>query len=415
MGDYVARLAETLAQQGQDVLVFVAERNEERSAKTKWATLKRAATGTECAEGAMREGGASFAAGERRQAAALHNGNMRVVELKLDGWGNVARAVETIRSAHPERVQIEYSSYGWSRWGFAFWFNAFVSRLRRAGLRVTLALHEIPIEFEAHPWRAAVAAMQRLHFAGLVRAADEIVTNTPGRVRLMRGWFSARGKPIVFRPNSATIPVSPMGGARRAELRATHGADGGTLVVATFGFFHAAKRYEEVIEAVAQMPPRPAMTLWLLGDTRATQPAYLEKLRAHVGKKGLEGKVWWSGHLEAADISAALQTTDIFVLPQGDGHLTRSSAFMAAAAHGLAVIAVRNEENQQAFTHGADVWLVERASAESFAEAIRRLAGDAALRERLGRNLRVLYEQEFSWAAVVGRGWRSARKAVASG
>jgi len=102
------------------------------------------------------------------------------------------------------------------------------------------------------------------------------------------------------------------------------------------------------------------------------------------------------------ELSGYLQAIDIFVLPQPDGHLTRSSAFMAAAAHGLAVIAVRNVENQKDFAHGENVWLVDASRAELFAQAFRQLADDAALRARLGENLRALYARKFAWEVAAG-------------
>ena len=71
---------------------------------------------------------------------------------------------------------------------------------------------------------------------------------------------------------------------------------------------------------------------------------------------------------------------------------------MAAAAHGLPVIAVQNAENQAEFAHGENVWVVEASQAELFTAAIAHLAEDAALRERLGRNLRQLYEARFAWS-----------------
>jgi len=139
--------------------------------------------------------------------------------------------------------------------------------------------------------------------------------------------------------------------------------------------------------------------LWLLGDSRAAAPAYVEKLRERARSLGIDD-VFWSGRLDSADVSAHLQACDVFVLPQADGHLTRSSAFMAAAAHGLPVIAVRNPGNQQEFTHGRDVWLAEKSSSSAFSEALGGLLVDPQLRFKLGGNLRKLYEEKFDWAVA---------------
>ncbi|MCL5287443.1 MAG: glycosyltransferase, partial [Acidobacteria bacterium] len=262
-------------------------------------------------------------------------------------------------------------------------------------------LHEFPLEFAHAPLHAGISLVQRAHFALLVLGADEVLTNTQERVRVLRRWFPWRREAIHYRPNSSHIPVAVNGAEGRTALRAKH-APGAELVVATFGMFHPAKHYEDAIEAVAQTREALRAALWLLGDAQQAQGKYLETLRAKIRASRLEGAVWWSGHQEPHELSACLQAVDIFVLPQPDGHLTRSSAFMAAAEHGLAVIAVQNAENQMEFAHGENVWLVERASAELFAQAIRQLANDAALRERLGKNLQTLYKQRFAWE-VAGR------------
>jgi glycosyltransferase involved in cell wall biosynthesis len=376
VGDYTARLAETLGRQGHEVIVYVAERKEDGSSRLQVGSLNG-------------------------PGAAAAGGRIRVVELKLNKWGDVAGAVRKIREAEPERVQIEYSNYGWSRVGCAFWLNRFVGALRQQGVRVTVALHEFPLYFRQAPLQAGISLAQRAHFGLLAMSASEVLTNTRERVRLLRRWVPWKQRAIHYRPNSATIPVAPVSAEKRAALRAEHGAGRGEIVVSTFGAFHSGKRYEAAIEAVAKLRRELPLTLWVLGDERGAQAKYVAQLRERA--RPLEEQAWWPGHMPAEEISACLQATDIFVLPQPDGHLTRSSAFMAAAAHGLAVIAVRNDENQAEFTHGENVWLVEKNGAGQFAEAIRRLASDPSLRERLGRNLRAVYEKEFAWEKTAVR------------
>jgi len=371
VGDCTARLAESWQQQGHEVTVFVASPEKSGSQKSEVRSPEE---------------------------------GIRVIRIKLDELRDVRAAAEAIAAAKPEQVQIEYSNYGWSRWGFAFHVDALVRALRKNGLPVTVALHEFPLEFLQHPLHAGISVVQRLHFARLVLGANEVLTNTQERVRILRRWFPWRRETIRFRPNSSNIPVAASNAERTAHLRAER-APGAALVVAIFGMFHPAKHYEEVVEAAGQVRNELPIALWMLGNERQAQAAYLEKLRARVRANQLEGAVWWSGHLAAGELSAYLQAVDIFVLPQPDGHLTRSGSFMAAAAHGLAVIAVRNVENQKDFAHGENVWLVDANRAELFAQAFRQLANDAALRARLGKNLRALYARKFAWeVAAAPRG-----------
>src|SRR5262249_26449968 len=147
-------------------------------------------------------------------------------------------------------------------------------------------------------------------------------------------------------------------------------ADGGR-VIATFGMFHTAKRYEAVIEAASRLRQKNVQ-LWMLGETDNAPAGYLERMKEKARTHGIEGRVAWPGRMEAGDISRMLQAVDVFVLPQADGQLTRSGSFMAAAAHAMPVVAVRaaNERDQSGFMHGENVWFVERATPEAFAEAI---------------------------------------------
>ena len=384
VGDYTARLAESWARQGHEVTVFVASEGNQKS--------------------------------EIRSQNDPEAQRFRVERIRLDASGDVRAAVEAIAAAKPEQVQLEYSNYGWSRWGFAFHVDALVRALRKSGLPVTVALHEFPLEFLQHPLRAGISVVQRAHFARLVQGASEVLTNTPERVRILRRWFPWRRETIRFRPNSSNIPMAASNAERCAALRAER-APGAELVVATFGTYHRDKNFEAVIEAAGDARRELPLALWLLGDASPAQPGYVEMLRRRVRERGMESAAWWPGRLNVEEISASLQAVDLFVLPQPDGHLTRSGAFMAAAAHGLAVIAVRNEENQRDFAHGENVWLVDASRAELFAQAFRQLADDAALRARLGKNLRALYDRKFAWeVAAAPRNtlasgeWRVARK-----
>ncbi len=372
VGDYTARLAESWEQQGHEVTVFVASQGENGGQRSEVGCQKNSEA-------------------EERKVG------IRVARIGLDGWGDIGEAVEAIREARPDAVQLEYSNYGWSRWGFAFWMNRLVHELHRAGMRVTVAMHEFPLTFAQAPLQAGISLVQRLHFALLVLDADEVLTNTHERVRILRRWFPWRRGTIHYRPNSSNIPLAAARAEEKAALRARHGGPGAALVVSTFGTFHFNRNFEALIEAASEMQREAPVALWLLGDTSLAQPAYMEKLRGRIRERGLEGVSWWPGRMAPKEISMCLQASDIFVLPQPDGHLTRSGTFMAAAAHGLPVIAVRNTENQTDFTHGENVWLVAESRADLIAQAMQKLAGDAALRARLGSNLRTLYEKKFAW------------------
>lgn len=362
VGDFTAHLAAELASRGEDVVVLT------------------------------------------QPAGGPRPAGVQILEAPLRGWGNLFRVLRVIEASGAGRVQLEYSSYGWGRFGFDFAVNALAWALRLRGIPVTLACHEHSIHWTMSPVALASGLLQRLHFALLYLAADEILANTPERVRRLGRWLPWMRERIHFRANGSNIPLHPLAPEQREAMRRERGADATTLVVAVFARFARAKNHAAAIHAVARLREKNRVQLWLLGDPADADAEYLAALRSLT--RGLGADAFWSGHLAAGQVSMLLQAADVFVLPQADGHLTRSGAFMAAAAHGLPVVAVRNAENQPGFLHSEHVWLVDQGTSECIAAGLERLAADSALRQRLGKNLRSLYEAKYAWGRIRAGGSR---------
>ncbi len=347
---------------------------------------------------------------EGRPASALP-----VREHSLRGWRDLKPVLREVAAAAPDRVQLEYSGYAWGRWGVAWWLNALLFALRRRKIPVHIGLHETAIRMRQHPLQIPVALAQWAHIGLMLAAAETVELNMRSRVELLGRAFPWWRTKLRYRPNSSTISVVATHEADRVALWRERGVANGEAVVATFGMFHTAKHYQALIGAVARLAGKRKVKLWMLGDVAMAAPEYLARLKALAGERGIEQQVWWAGRLEAADVSRALQAADVFVLPQSDGHLTRSSAFMAAAAHGLPLVAVRNPagRDQAEFTHGENVWLVERSAPEEIAAALAALLAAPAAAARMGAALRRLYEERFGWSSSLGVGTsRAARERV---
>ena len=326
-----------------------------------------------------------------------------VRELPLTGWSDYQTVLAAIERAAPDRVQLEYAGYGWNSWGTAWWLNALLLALRQRKIPVHIGLHEIAIGMRQHPLQLPVALAQWVHIGLLIAAAETVAVNLPSRVTLLGRvfpWWRAR---LRYRPNSSNIPVVPLASSERSALRRERGVARGDAVVATFGMFHRDKNYQALISAFALLRRTRSAKLWMLGDVAMAAPDYRQQLQALVREEGVEQDVWWSGRLDDAEVSRALQAADVFVLPQPDGHLTRSGAFMAAAAHGLPVVAVRDPGNcgQQEFRHGENIWLVERSTPQPIVEALRILLDDLTVAGLLGLNLQRLYTAKFSWSRAI--------------
>jgi glycosyltransferase involved in cell wall biosynthesis len=74
-----------------------------------------------------------------------------------------------------------------------------------------------------------------------------------------------------------------------------------------------------------------------------------------------------------------------------------------AATVGRAVISADTPAAREVFTHGETAWLCPAGNPQALADAIRRLAGDVALRTRLGAQAARLMREQFSLAARGGR------------
>jgi glycosyltransferase involved in cell wall biosynthesis len=328
--------------------------------------------------------------------------SVSIVEHALSGRRDLRGVLAAILEQKPERVQLEYAGYAWGRWGVAWWVNALLFALRRRKIPVHIGLHEAAIRMRENAWQIPVALAQWVHVGLLLAAADSVEVNMLTRVAELGRvfpWWRAR---LRYRPNSSTIPVVSATAGARAAFRRQHGAGETDAVVATFGMFHSTKNYAALIEAVARVRATRRVKLWMIGDSGMAASGYLAGLREKIGELGIEESVWWSGRLDAGEVSLALQAADVFVLPQADGHLTRSSALMAAAAHGLPVVAVRNPADQIEFTHGKDVWLVERSVPEEIAAGVHALLGDPGRASEMGQALRRLYQARFAWQVTLG-------------
>ena len=121
------------------------------------------------------------------------------------------------------------------------------------------------------------------------------------------------------------------------------------------------------------------------GNPAAVPLARLEGWRA-------EGLVDWQGHRD--DIPAVWQESHIAVLPSYREGLPK--ALLEAAACARPIVAADVPGSREVACHGESALLVPPRDAAALAAAILRLAGDPALRARLGAGGRALVEREFS-------------------
>jgi glycosyltransferase involved in cell wall biosynthesis len=181
-----------------------------------------------------------------------------------------------------------------------------------------------------------------------------------------------------------------------------------------------------LLDALARLPV--SFRLIVVGGD-ATQPqdrAYIAEVRHQMEERGLSERVLITGHCAADEVSAHLLAADLAALPFADGASFRRGSLLAALAHGVPVITTtddrrpttddrtrtKNREPRtdtassirytEQLTDSDNVLFVSPKDPAALAAAIERLAGDAALRARIGAGGQELAAQ-FSWESIAER------------
>ncbi|HEX3735804.1 MAG TPA: glycosyltransferase family 4 protein [Solirubrobacterales bacterium] len=145
------------------------------------------------------------------------------------------------------------------------------------------------------------------------------------------------------------------------------------------GFANPAKGGDVLVEALAAAlagEPRLRVTLAGPGEPPPAMTALASR----------EPGVSWAGWLEEGDKDELLRSSQVFVMPSRSEGLPM--ALLEAMAYGLAVLATEVGGIPEIVEPGVDGLLVAAEEPRALADALVRLGGDPALRERLGEGAR---------------------------
>jgi len=306
-----------------------------------------------------------------------------------------ARAARRVRVLRPELVHLQFAP---SAFGFSPWIGLLPDAV---GAPVVTTLHE-------YGWWSAPAWVPSSVWTPLERrwpvdretwrlapASAAVVTTNAGHAAAV-----ARR---VDRP-TVTIPLAPnvpdCGPVDARAVRARHGIPADAQVVAFFGFVHPVKGLRYLIEAVARLRRRhPRLHLLLLGGfTSRALPAreadaFRDELVGRAVDCGVADIMTITGHLPAAEVSAALHAADVAAFPFTAGATTKSGALLSAFAHGLPTLVTAADPPDPELVDGATVVVADRVrDVDALVEPLARLLDDPALRHRVaagGRGLAV--------------------------
>jgi glycosyltransferase involved in cell wall biosynthesis len=149
------------------------------------------------------------------------------------------------------------------------------------------------------------------------------------------------------------------------------------------------KGVPDLLNALARAPlDRERVRVTLAGSGE------LEAYRALAQSLGIAGFVEFAGWCEQPQVDALLREADLLVLPSHEEVMPL--VVLEALAHAVPVVCTPVGELPHALGDGTHAFFVPVGDVDALARGIATLLGDAALRERLARNGRLLYEREFS-------------------
>jgi glycosyltransferase involved in cell wall biosynthesis len=215
------------------------------------------------------------------------------------------------------------------------------------------------------------------------RRCHHLIANTRDIARYLvdQGWPADR---VHYLPNfvaaDAAAPVP------RASLATPEDAP----LALALGRLHPNKGFDTLLAALAEVPQ---LHLWLAGEGHLRGP-----LEAQARALGIASRVRFLGWRE--DGAALLAAADFLVCPSR--HEPLGNVVIEAWAAGRAVVASDSAGPGALVRNGETGLLVAVDDADALAAALKRLAGDGALRARLAEAGRAAYAAEYAEARVVG-------------
>ena len=317
-------------------------------------------------------------------------GRFRVVPVSdwtLRGMAPLWPELEAIR---PSFINVQWVPFLWGRWGLNFALPLTAWRLRRAGFRVVMTVHEPYMSFDT--WRRVpMAVVQRLGLAVLMAASAKISVTFSFLRDLFARRFPWRRDDIFWLPVGSNIPRVPLTDQARDDVRSGLGFRRDDLVVVMFHPHGAGKMFDLALDAwKAIHDGRSDARLLLIGCSRDRVPADI--LAA--------GDVVCTGYVEPSRVSHLLSIADLCLAPYIDGVSARRGSVMAAMQHGVPVITTNGRLTDREVFERSPLALIDVTDPAMFVSEAVRLAADSAARQQLQEPTAAFYERHFSWPLI---------------
>jgi glycosyltransferase involved in cell wall biosynthesis len=334
-----------------------------------------------------------------KTAAYYHNSPV----IRRWGFGTLSTVREWVSKRRVEVVNLQFET---AAYAMSPWIHL-----------VARAIHPVPLVTTFHdlhePYLFPKAGVFRRGLMNyLARHSARVIVTNPEDAATLRG----RGfNHITEIPIGSNIPVNPpIGYDRIAWRREYYQAEHDQFVIGYFGFMNASKGVDELLRALYHVRERNASAKLVLigGKTGSSDPANLsfaEHLQFIIQSLNLQEMIIETGFADPRAISGHLLACDVVALPFKDGVSYRRGSFMAALAHGCAILttppAVPYPLLENVVTYSPP-------DPEKLAAALIDLANDPVRRAQLSSTARSL-APHFNWETIAAHTADVYRQAVA--
>jgi glycosyltransferase involved in cell wall biosynthesis len=250
---------------------------------------------------------------------------------------------------------------------------------RLSVLHPLLALVHHPLALEAGLSAERADSLRDSERAALALAQGVVVTST-ATARILAADYGVAARRITV--------ASP--GTDRSSM--AQGSKDGIVRLLSVGAVVPRKGFEVLIAALATLPDLP-WQLAIAGD-RTRDPTAVAQLDADIARYGLGDRVAVLGAVSSQRLEALYAESDAFVLASHfEGY---GMAYAEAIAHGLPVIGTTGGAIPDTVPPEAGL-LVPPGDISAFAQALRRVIGDGALRQGLTRGAQAAAPRLPTW------------------
>lgn len=338
------------------------------------------------------------------------------------GWRCWPGVANFLKVHQPNVLHIQYQAAAFDLGGWVNWLPWYLKK-RGVAIRLVTTFHDLRIPYifpkaGSFRWRS-ILALARHSDAVICTNREDLnqlaIINEQLSIANRQSFDYTQDKsPISSAPLLTLIPLGsnvepqPPPIFDRMAWRKKYEANTDTLLLAYFGFLNESKGGEELIEAMALLRQQGFDARLLLiggevGHADPTNAAYAQRVQALINHHGLADFVHRTGYTDLPEVSANLLAADAVVMPYRDGVSFRRTTLIAALRHGCPVVSITPTDPSTIpeIHPGENMLLAPPRDATALAQAIASLAGDTALRQKLGVGSKQLGDL-FEWDRIAG-------------